>query len=386
MKRLLPLLLALLPAPAAASCAAANQYGFAFANQAAATLSYGTTYSYTAVTSGGATIGFTAAIAQNGLTGTAINGTQMPAISTLITGADATRADLVLGGTFGSRTADLSSGTRAITVTFTFAQPIRDLAIVLHDIDFATNQYRDWLQVTGVGAGVTYTPAMSSPPGNSNATGGTRSATGSSVTYGPGATPIVLTQQQAAGSGISGNNSADGEVDISFPQPVTVVTVRYGNAPLVAGETATGQQAIGIAGLSFCPMPAITVAKSSAPIAGTYGAYDLPGEDVTYTLTVVNSGGSPVDAGAIVLTDLLPAGVTFRNVATGNGTPFTLAAGASGVTLASGGATYSGDGGATWTYAPASGYDPGVKGVRVVPSGAMAANSSFAVSFVARVK
>lgn len=386
MKRLLALTLLMLPAPALASCPAANSYSFAFANEAAATLAYGGSYTYTATTSGGATRTFSTAIAQNGLTSTTGNGQQLPNIGTLITGADATRRDLVLGGTFGGRTIDINSGTRVITVTFTFAQPIRDLALTLHDIDFSSNQYRDWLQVAGVGNGVTYTPAMSSPAGNANASGAARTATGSSLSFGPAATPVILTQAQAAGVSTSNNNSADGQVDVSFAQPVTSVTIRYGNAPLTGTETNSGQQAIGIAGLSFCPMPAVTVAKSSAPVAGSYGAFNLPGEDVTYTLTVTNTGGSPVDAGAIVLTDLLPAGVTFKNVAGPNGTPFTLAAGSSGVTLASGGASYSGDGGASWSYAPTAGYDTGVKGVRVVPSGAMAPNSSFAVSFVARVK
>lgn len=111
-KRLLILALAAAPTPAWASCAVANQYSFAFANQAAATLSYGGSYTYTAAATAGATRAFATAIAQNGLTSTQGNNIELPAIGTLITGADATKRDLVVGGVFGGRTADVAGGTR----------------------------------------------------------------------------------------------------------------------------------------------------------------------------------------------------------------------------------------------------------------------------------
>lgn len=377
MKRLLLLCLLAAAAPAAATCPAANAYGFSFANQPATTLSYGSTYSYTATTSSGATRPFTAAIAQNGLASTQGNNIQLPAIGTLITGADATRRDLVVGGAFSGRTVSLSSGARVITVTFTFAQPIRDFAMTLHDIDYQQNQYRDWIAVTGANGGNAYVPVLTSPWGNGNGAGVARTATSSSVTFG--------SAEQAVGTGQSDNNSDTGAISASFAQPVTSVTLQYGNAPFTSGESATGQQAIGIAGISFCPMPAIAVAKTSAPAGGALGAFNLPANDVAYTLTVTNTGGSPVDAGTIVLTDLLPPQVTFRNVPLDAGTPFAIAAGGSGVTLTGASPAYSTDGGASWGYAPAAGYDAGVKAVRITPSGQMAPNSSFAVTFVARV-
>ena len=378
----------LVPAAATATCPAASGYSFAWANQAAATLSYGSTYSYTAATSGGATRAFSVAIAQNGLSSTQGGGVQLPAIGTLITGADAAKRDLVLGGIFSGRTTSLPSGTRVITVTFTFAAPIRDFAMTLHDIDFQSNQYRDWMSVTGANGATSYAPTLSASWGNGNGGGVARTASGSSVTFGPGSTPMALTADQAVGSGQSANNSDDGIVSASFAQPVTSVTLRYGNAPYGSGETTTGQQAIGIAGIAFCPLPDVTVVKTSAPIAGPLGAYNLPVSDVTYTLTVTNSGGSPVDAGTIALVDALPAEVTFRNTVldAGSGSPFALAAGSSGVTLTNASPSYSNDGGATWTYTPTAGYDGNVRAVRITPAGQMAANSSFSVTFVARVK
>ncbi|MEP7006044.1 MAG: hypothetical protein ABI810_08685 [Sphingomonas bacterium] len=373
-------------APAGASCAAAAQYNFLFSNQAAATLAYGSTYSYTASTSGGLTRGFTMTLGQNGVTSTVVASTTLPAINTLVTGTDATKRDLVIGGTFSGRTADITSATRVITVTFTFTQPVRDFSMSAHDVDFGANQFRDWMMITGTSAAGTYTPSIVTPWGTSNATGGTRSTANSSVTLGANTTPLTLTAAQFAGTGASDPNSDDGTITASFAQPVTSVTLRYGNAPFGSGENTTGQQATGISGISFCPMPVIAVAKTSTPIAGTLGAYNLPGNDLTYTLTVTNSGSSPVDAGTINLIDLLPGTTKFRNTVLSGGLPFSIASGTSGVTLAAGAAAYSNNGGSTWSYAPASGYDAAVNALKIVPSGTMAANSSFTISFVSQIK
>lgn len=379
---------ALLARPADASCTASAQYNFAFANQPAGSLAYGSSYTYAAANSAGSTRPFTVALAQDGLLGITIASTQLPAISTLVTGPDATKRDLVIGGIFTSRTADLSSGQRVITVTFTFAQPIRDFAVTLHDVDFTANQYRDWVMLTGSNGSATYVPAMTTPWGNSNATGGARTNASSSVTFGPGSMPYTMPASQAAGTGASGNNSDTGTITANFPQPVTNVTLRYGNGPLTTGEAVSGQQGMGIAGISFCPMPDISVAKTSAPVAGALGAFNTPGNDVTYTLTVTNNGDSPVDAGTIVLTDALPPKVTFKNALLDpvSGLPVSYSAGTSGLALVSGNVAYSNNAGASWAYAPSSGYDPAVTGLRITPTGTMAPNSSFSVSFVAMIK
>lgn len=383
---LLALVAILLPVQAVAgTCAAAAQYNFAFSSRPAATLAYGSTYTYAATTSGGASQNFTVQLVQNGMSSTVVNSTNMPAIGTLVTGSNATLRDLVIGGIFSARTADITSSTRVATVTFTFATPIRDFTMTVHDVDFTLGQYRDWLQITGTGTSGTYTGVMSSPPGNGNATGQVRTATGSSLTYGPVGSPVAVTASQGAGVGAADNNSDDGNLTVSFAQPVTSVTLRYGNAPLISGETGTGQQAIGIAGISYCPMPQIAVTKISAPVAGTLPAFNIPGNDVTYTLTVTNSGASPVDASSIVLTDVLPANVTFKNVAIAGGIPFSIASGASGVTLTAASPAYSNNGGSTYAYTPAAGYDANVKAVRITPAGTMAANSSFTISFVTRI-
>ncbi|MFM6933724.1 MAG: hypothetical protein ACKOUT_15955 [Novosphingobium sp.] len=359
----------------AASCDAANSYGFAFASQTVSTLSYGTTYNYTATSGAGATRSFSMVLAQNGLSNTSVNGNVLPAIATLVSGSDITKNDLVIGGVFSGRTASITSSTRVITTTFTFAAPIRELALTVHDIDFTSNQYRDWLSVTGANGASTYTANVALGP----------AATAAEV--GPGTTPFSVPAGQAVGTGASGNNSEDGTLIASFAAPVTSVTIRYGNYPLTGSETTTGQQAMGIAGISFCPMPSVSLAKTSAPATGTYGAFNVPDNDVIYTLTVTNSGGSTVDAGTIVLNDVMPANVTFKNVAFDGTTALPVKlTGSAGVTLSASDISYRQSGSGTFGYSPASGYDPLLAELKITPQGTMAANSTFSVQFKAKIK
>lgn len=392
MKRLVLLPLAiLLPAEAAgAACSASNTYSYNFGTQAATTLNYANSYSYTASNGLGASQNFTLSFATNGLSSSVVSGVQLPAINTLISGSAGGRT-LVIGGTFSGRTTTITSATRVIRTTLTFATPIRDLTLTVHDIDFSSNQYRDWLHVSGANGASSYVPAMVTPFGQSNATGGTRSNASSSLTLGSATTPFNITSSEAVGTGTSGNTSTNtGDITISFAQPVTSVDLRYGNYPLSSGESTTGQQGYGISAVSFCPMPSLTVAKTSAPFATTgTDRFNTPGSDVVYTITATNNGGSPVDLAGLVLTDLLPAQATFYNGdydPSSPGTdPFLLTAGTSGVTLTASNVAYSNNNGSTYAYTPTSGYDSNVKGVRFSPGGQMAANSSFTIKFKARV-
>lgn len=178
---------------------------------------------------------------------------------------------------------------------------------------------------------------------------------------------------------------------VTFVQPITTLEIRYGNYPLQLGETTTNQQWISVHDLTFCPMPAVTVAKTST-VFETAGVnrFNVPGADVVYTLTVTNSGGSPVDLNGMALTDPLPAQATFFNGdfdgAGAGTTAFGFNAGTSGVTMPASALTFSNNGGSTYAYAPAAGYDPAVNAIRFAPTGSMAANSSFSVSFRARIR
>jgi uncharacterized repeat protein (TIGR01451 family) len=375
--------------PAYAACDTNNTYSYNFTTAAA--MNYANSYNYTASNPLGATRGFTVGFTTNGLSSNQVNSQALPRVGNLITtGAGANT--LVVGGVFSGRTASITGNTRVIVITFTFTQPVRDFSFTVHDADYTNNQYRDWVNLSGSDGTNTYTPTITTPHGTSNGAGAKTNAN-SSVRLGAGTTPFNMTAQEAIGVGASNNNDANtGDVSASFAQPVTTITMRYGNYPYQSGENSTGQQAMGISGVRFCPMPSIAVAKSSAPYITTAGSpdrFNAPGSDVAYTLTVTNSGGSPVDASTLQLTDVLPPNVTFYNgdynaSSPGMG-PFELSAGTSGVTLPAGGRAYSNNNGSTYVYAPSAGYDANVDAVRLTPSGSMAANSSFTIRFRARI-
>jgi uncharacterized repeat protein (TIGR01451 family) len=375
-------------APAGAACSTANTYTYSFNWGANASLSYANSYSYAASNGLGATRNFTLSFATDGLVSNVVNNVALPAVSTTISGQSGGRT-LVVGGEFSGRTADVALTTRVIRVVLTFATPVRDIAINVHDIDYANKQFRDWLMVQGSDGTSSYTPTLATPFGSNNGAG-PRTATGSTVAlgvYNQGG--VSLTSSQGAGLTASANTGTNaGDINISFPQPVTTVTLRYGNYP---GESQTGPQAYGISTISFCPMPVIQTAKSSAPWATTgEGRFNAPGSDVVYTLTVTNNGGSPVDLNGLVLVDALPSTVRFYNGdfdPSAPGTePFQLTAGTSGITLSSSNVGYSNNNGATYSYTPAAGYDANVNRVRFAPAGTMAANSSFTVKFRAQIK
>jgi hypothetical protein len=383
---------ALAATPAHAACSASNTYNYSFNWASNTGLNYATAYTYTASNSLGANQNFTLSFATNGLSSTQVNSIQMPAVNNALSGTSGGRT-LMVGGIFSSRTADVSTNTRVIRTVFTFATPIRDMTIQVHDIDQAAGQYRDWLMVQGTNGASTYVPSLSTPSGNNNGASGPRTATGSTLALGPyTATGINIPNSQGVGISTSANTgSDDGDILVSFPQPVTVVTLRYGNHPLIGSETGTGQQAYGISALSFCPMPNLAMTKTSAPYATTGpDRFNAPLADIVYTLTVTNSGGSPVDLAGLTLVDALPSTLSFYNgdfdpVAPGTD-PFLLTAGTSGVTLAAANVAYSNNGGSSYAYTPAAGYDPNVNRLRFAPGGTMAANSSFTIKFRARVK
>lgn len=378
--------------PAHAACPASNQFNFNFGSQPAATLNYASGYNYTATNGLGQSQPFTLSFITNGLSSSVVAGFQMPEISNLITDG-VVASNLVLGGIFTGRTADVSVNNRVVVAVFTFATPIRDFTTQINDVDFAIDQFRDWLMVVGTNTPSTYVPSLTTPFGQSNASGGARTNPSSSLVVGPATTPVNVTISQAAGTGASGNNANTGTITASFAEPVTRVEVRYGNYPLTAGETLTGQQGIGIQNISFCPMPQITVAKSSAPVVTLITdplRFNAPGSDILYTFTITNANTSPTDSNQVVLTDVLPAQLSFFNGDIDDAGPlitnFEFLPGTSGLTLAPANITYSNNGGVSYGYTPAAGYDPNVTAIRVNPQGMMAANSTATLRIRARIK
>jgi uncharacterized repeat protein (TIGR01451 family) len=385
---------AMAASPAFATCSAANQFNFNFGTAPANNLNYVSSYSYNATSAALGTQSFTINWpVVNGTTSTVVGGFQLPAIVNAINdGAPATANNLMIGMVLSGRTASITSGTRVVVTRISFPTPIRTFSVQLNDVDFITNQYRDWIHISGINGASNYTPSISTPVGSNNGAG-PKTATGSTIALGAATTPFAQTDREAIGSATAPNTDNTGTLTAVFAQPVTSVEIRYGNNSTAPGGTATTQQAFGIQRVSWCPMPSLTVVKSSTPVVSLVtdpNRFNIPGADTYYTLTVTNSNSSPVDLNATVLTDVLPAGMTFSNAdidgtgpLTGN---FQFIPGTSGLTLAAGNITYSNNAGSTYAYTPAAGYDPLMTALRINPQGSMAANSTFSVRFRTRIK
>jgi uncharacterized repeat protein (TIGR01451 family) len=383
----------ILSSPALASCPANNRYALNFAGAAAQQLDYAISYTATVSNPRGQSLTIGVRFSTFNLSSNQVSGLVMPQVGSFINDGVVSGNNLIIGGTFNRRTTDVSSNSRVAVVRFTFTTPIRDFTVQINNIDFLANQYRDWVQINGINGAGSFDPAITTPHGNSNASGGQRSAINSTLLLGPSSTPLSLTIRQAGGLSTSANNSNSGTLTAVFAAPVTEVQVRYGNFPLSAGESATGQQAIGIQSISFCPMPQLTVSKNSAPhvtAVGDPNRFHIPNADVVYAVTVSNSDTSPVDLNALVLTDVLPPAMTFRNSDFDDGGPITtnfeFVPGTTGLSMAAADIAFSNNGGSSYGYAPAAGYDAAINAIRLNPKGQMAANSSFTVRFRARIK
>jgi uncharacterized repeat protein (TIGR01451 family) len=151
------------------------------------------------------------------------------------------------------------------------------------------------------------------------------------------------------------------------------------------------------------PLPLINVDKQSAvlsdPVSGTSNPKRVPGAIVRYVITVRNSGPGPVDAGTLLLTDVVPTDTELCVAALCaspvvefvDGTP------ASGLSFnPSTHVGYSANAGgvAPYNYLPApdsSGFDGNVKGLSIAPAGTFAAasgsgNPSFVIRFTVRIR
>ena len=114
------------------------------------------------------------------------------------------------------------------------------------------------------------------------------------------------------------------------------------------------------------------------PVNGATDPYDIPGAEVAYTITVVNEGAGTVDAGSLIITDVVPDDVALR-ITPAPTVVFADGALPSGVSLNSANVTFSNQpgGGAPFDYTPTpngTGVDASVTGVRIALTGAMNAN------------
>lgn len=225
-------------------------------------------------------------------------------------------------------------------------------------------------------------------------TGGTINSGTGDTTLGQVVNGITYTVDEiAAGTTILGNYTAGLACSNATSGSTTALPNTVGGAiTLRPGDTVTctitnTRRAIALLEISK------TSTVISDPVNGTTNPKLIPGAVVEYAITVLNVGAGVVDASSIVLLDVMPPEMAF---AVGTPVTFTNGTPTSGLNAfnANTMVTYSqaSGGAAPYTYTPTGSFDPNVRGIRIAPTGTMAAATSatnrpnFTVRFRAQVR
>ncbi len=278
--------------------------------------------------------------------------------------------------------ADYVDTSQSITLTIDLGDPgigVDEAQFVIFDLDLIDGVFQDRVTLSGLLNGVSVGAPVLTASSANQAVGG-------------------------VGQGLvsSGAGSGDGNITATFSQRVDQIVLVYDNGP--AAPAAPGLQAIAVHDVDFCPiLPGAdleAVKTTQVFDENVEGLYAIPGNDVTYTITVTNVGDGASDEDSIVLIDQLPSEVIFFNGdvdgASGSETAnIAFADFGSGLTFDpvfdagfSDAATRPADF-AACTYAPQPGYDPAVTFICFNPKGVMAAGApdpAFSVTFRARIR
>lgn len=179
-------------------------------------------------------------------------------------------------------------GTQSATAVTTLTLPtaVPGMQFRLFDIDHNPGQFADRVKVTG---------SFNGSPVTAILTNGTANYVIGDTAYGDVTSP---------------DTSAGGTIWVTFPSPVDVVTIEYGNHSLAPVNPSS--QAIAIDDMTFCrPVANLSVSKLSTVLSdpiSTSNPKAIPGAVVRYCITVQNAGSAT--ATAIAATDNLPPNVT----------------------------------------------------------------------------
>lgn len=212
---------------------------------------------------------------------------------------------------------DFSNNSQSITLTIDFAKAVSDLKFEMFDVDSlaasdGAGGFRDGLKLTGTGPSGSVLPTLSKRASNSTIWLGNPLQSNWALGY----------------YGNSDDLSANGTLYVSFPSPVTSVTIIYTNDIYPPSDN-PAPQGVSIHDLDFCiPTEAADVTASKSQLIHSHtpvgcdlipgsreaGAeYALPGACVEYVITATNKGAGVADQ--VTLTDILDSRLIFRNAA-----------------------------------------------------------------------
>lgn len=183
----------------------------------------------------------------------------------------------------------LDFSTQAETATTTIALPtgVPGAQFTVFDIDYAANDFADKLTVTGSYRGNAVTPTLTNGVSN------------------------YVIGNSAYGDAASAGTSGDGNVVVTFNQPVDTITVVYGNHSTAPANP--DGQAIAIFDITFCrPVAVLGVTKLSTVLSDPTGntrPRAIPGAVIEYCILIQNPDTGT--AANVVGTDAIPATLTY---------------------------------------------------------------------------
>ena len=181
-----------------------------------------------------------------------------------------------------------SSQSGRATTTITLPEIMRGAQFRIFDVDSNPGQFADLVTVEGRYRGTTVSPVLTNGIAN------------------------YVIGNSAYGDGGSDNNSANGNVVVTFSQPIDTIIIRYGNHSAAPADP--GQQGISLHDITFCrPTTTIVADKTSRVLSDgvEFGDIDfnIPGAVVEYCLLATNAGDTR--ATEIRLADIIPANMSY---------------------------------------------------------------------------
>jgi uncharacterized repeat protein (TIGR01451 family) len=184
---------------------------------------------------------------------------------------------------------DFANPNQIATATVSLGEVVDGSQFTIFDVDFANNDFADFVRVTGRLGSATVIPVLSN---------GTANYVIGNAAYGD------------AGSNAS---DPDGNVVVTFNQAIDTIVIEYGNHS--AAPANPDGQAIQIGGnIVVCrPVANLTVLKSSTLIddmvTGEGDPFAIPGAKILYCISVTNNGSAT--ARTIEATDQLPVSLNY---------------------------------------------------------------------------
>lgn len=226
----------------------------------------------------------------------------------LFGGTNPVRTNQITGGITPAEyslaeTVNFATENQVATTTITLPLAVDGIQFRLFDVDYGASQFADRVSVTGTFNGAPVTPVLTNGVAN------------------------YVIGNQAYGDAAAANDSANGNVVVTFQSAVDTVVIEYGNHSPAPSDP--GQQAIALHDITLCePNAEITATKISSvvsdPVSGSTNPMAIPGALLSYCVMIGNSGSAA--ATAVTATDTLPATLAFVSGSMRSGTDCASAA------------------------------------------------------------